>query len=84
MAGAVYSRADGKTIEAGPDSAQMGGFFRKELVTVDNLKGLKFRVAPNDWDNLHLPTFGSTHCSCALNIRLPVQTERLEFTRPMM
>ena len=29
---------------AGNTGAQMGGFFRKELVTVDDLKGLKFRV----------------------------------------
>ena len=29
---------------AGNTGAQMGGWFRKELKTVDDLKGLKFRV----------------------------------------
>src|SRR3954464_8478351 len=29
---------------AGNTGAQMGGFFRKEIKTVDDLKGLKFRV----------------------------------------
>ena len=29
---------------AGNTGAQMGGFFRKEIKTVDDLKGLKFRI----------------------------------------
>lgn len=31
-------------IPAGNTGAQMGGFFRKEIKTVDDLKGLKFRI----------------------------------------
>ncbi|MGA0595173.1 TRAP transporter substrate-binding protein [Enterovirga sp. CN4-39] len=33
------------SIPAGNTGAQMGGWFRKEIKTVDDLKGLKFRVA---------------------------------------
>ena len=32
-------------IPAGNTAAQMGGWFRKEIKTVDDLKGLKFRIA---------------------------------------
>jgi TRAP-type mannitol/chloroaromatic compound transport system substrate-binding protein len=32
-------------IPAGNTTAQMGGWFRKEIKTVDDLKGLKFRIA---------------------------------------
>ena len=31
-------------IPAGNTGAQMGGWFRKEIKTVDDLKGLKFRI----------------------------------------
>jgi TRAP-type mannitol/chloroaromatic compound transport system substrate-binding protein len=33
------------TFPAGQTGAQMGGWFRKEISTVDDLKGLKFRIA---------------------------------------
>jgi TRAP-type mannitol/chloroaromatic compound transport system substrate-binding protein len=34
-----------RSIPAGNTNAQMGGWFRKQIKTVDDLKGLKFRIA---------------------------------------
>jgi TRAP-type mannitol/chloroaromatic compound transport system substrate-binding protein len=41
----VYADQGVVAIPAGNTGAQMGGWFRKEIRTVDDLKGLKFRIA---------------------------------------
>jgi TRAP-type mannitol/chloroaromatic compound transport system substrate-binding protein len=41
----VYADQGVVAIPAGNTAAQMGGWFRKEIKTVDDLKGLKFRIA---------------------------------------
>ena len=40
----LYAKYNCIGFAAGNTGAQMGGFFRKEIKTVDDLKGLKFRV----------------------------------------
>jgi TRAP-type mannitol/chloroaromatic compound transport system substrate-binding protein len=40
----LYAKFNCIGFAAGNTGAQMGGFFRKEIKTVDDLKGLKFRV----------------------------------------
>src|SRR5215207_5406403 len=40
----LYAKFNCIGFAAGNTGAQMGGFFRKEVKTVDDLKGLKFRV----------------------------------------
>lgn len=41
----LYKGHDIRQIPAGNTGAQMGGWFRKEIETVEDLKGLKFRIA---------------------------------------
>jgi TRAP-type mannitol/chloroaromatic compound transport system substrate-binding protein len=40
----VLAKFNAYSIPCGNSGCQMGGFFRKELKTVDDLKGLKFRI----------------------------------------
>jgi TRAP-type mannitol/chloroaromatic compound transport system substrate-binding protein len=40
----VLARYNAIALACGQSGTQMGGFFRKELTTVDDLKGLKFRI----------------------------------------
>jgi TRAP-type mannitol/chloroaromatic compound transport system substrate-binding protein len=40
-----FSKYNAHGLLAGNTGAQMGGWFRKEIKTVDDLKGLKFRIA---------------------------------------
>ena len=41
---AVLAKLNAYAIPAGNSGTQMGGWFRKEIVTVEDLKGLKFRI----------------------------------------
>ena len=40
----ALAKFDAYSIPCGNSGCQMGGFFRKEIKTVDDLKGLKFRI----------------------------------------
>jgi TRAP-type mannitol/chloroaromatic compound transport system substrate-binding protein len=41
----IYKEYNVHTLPCGNTGAQMGGWFRKEIKTLDDLKGLKFRIA---------------------------------------
>jgi TRAP-type mannitol/chloroaromatic compound transport system substrate-binding protein len=45
LANAFYKKYNFIALPAGNTGTQMGGWFRKEIKTVDDLKGLKFRIA---------------------------------------
>lgn len=44
IVGEALSRFNAHAIPCGNTGTQMGGFFRKEINTVDDMKGLKFRI----------------------------------------
>jgi TRAP-type mannitol/chloroaromatic compound transport system substrate-binding protein len=44
LVNAMYKKYDLLSIPCGNVGVQMGGFYRKEINTVDDLKGLKFRI----------------------------------------
>ena len=45
LMGELYKNYNIHGIVAGGTGAQMGGWFRKEIKTIDDMKGLKFRIA---------------------------------------
>ncbi|MFA6267583.1 MAG: ABC transporter substrate-binding protein, partial [Pseudolabrys sp.] len=45
LANAFYKKFNYLAFPAGNTGCQMGGWFRKEIKTVDDVKGLKFRIA---------------------------------------
>ncbi len=45
LANAFYKKYNFVAFPAGNTGTQMGGWFRKEIKTVDDIKGLKFRIA---------------------------------------